>query len=98
MAQQSKKYRATPRFIALIALLCIGFVCTVYFTQEAKLDEVHARQAELEAEYASLQAEEQRLEYMIEYAKSEEYRIQYAREKLGYVLPNDIKFNIENND
>ena len=42
-----------------------------------------------------LQNEEQRLEYMIEYAKSEEYLIQYAREKLGFVLPDDVKFDIE---
>jgi hypothetical protein len=31
---------------------------------------------------------------MIEYAKSDEYRVQYAREKLGLVLPDDIKFDI----
>ena len=43
---------------------------------------------------AALQAEEQRLEYMIDYAKSDEYRVQYAREKLGLVLPDDIKFDI----
>lgn len=48
----------------------------------------------MDEQYAALQAEEQRLEYMIEYAKSDEYRVQYAREKLGLVLPDDIKFDI----
>lgn len=62
--------------------------------QQAKLNEIAAKQAALDEQYAALQAEEQRLEYMIEYAKSDEYRVQYAREKLGLVLPDDIKFDI----
>lgn len=90
-----RKFRATPRFVALVMLVCAIFACAVFFSQEKKLSEVRATQDELESRYAELQAEEQRLEYMIEYAKSDEYRIQYAREKLGLVLPNDIKFNIK---
>ena len=89
------KYKATPRFIALAALVCFAFACVVYFSQQAKLSEVRGERAVLEEEYNALKAEEQRLEYMIEYAKSEEYQLQYAREKLGLVLPDDIKFNIE---
>ena len=46
-------------------------------------------------EYAALQIEKQRIEYMIEYAQSEEYLLQYAREKLGYVKPGDVKFSVE---
>ena len=32
---------------------------------------------------------------MIEYAQSEEYILQYAREKLGFVKPDDIQFSVE---
>ena len=85
------RLRVTPRFIAFLTLLCVAFAAIVFISQSAKLKEIAARQDE---QYAQLQAEEQRLEYMIEYAKSREYRIQYAREKLGLVLPEDIKFNI----
>lgn len=92
---QKHKYKATPRFIALIAAVCFAFACVVFLTQQAKLKQIRLKEEALSAEYAAIQAEQQRLEYMIEYAKSDEYRIQYAREKLGLVLPDDIKFNIE---
>lgn len=90
------KFRATPRFIILAVLVCFAFASAVYITQQSKLAEVRAEKEALETEYNAMLAEEERLEYMIEYAKSDEYKIQYAREKLGLVLPGDIKFNIEN--
>ncbi len=89
-----RKLKATPRFIMLLTLVCVIFASAVFLSQKSKLDEIAAQQAELDEEYAALQAEEQRLEYMIEYAKSDEYKVQYAREKLGLVLPSDIKFDI----
>ena len=89
-----RKLKATPRFIMLLTLICLIFAGAVILSQQAKLNEIAAKQAALDEQYAALQAEEQRLEYMIEYAKSDEYRVQYAREKLGLVLPDDIKFDI----
>ena len=86
-----RKLKATPRFIMLLTLICLIFAGAVILSQ---LNEIAAKQAALDEQYAALQAEEQRLEYMIEYAKSDEYRVQYAREKLGLVLPDDIKFDI----
>lgn len=91
---QKRRFKTTPRFAALVMLVCLVLACAAYFSQKDKLEQVRAQEAELNSRYAELQAEEQRLEYMIEYAKSDEYRIQYAREKLGLVLPDDIKFDI----
>ena len=70
-------------------------VCVVLFSQEGKLHAIAAEQAALNEEYDSLLIEKQRIEYMIEYAQSEEYILQYAREKLGFVMPDDIKFSVE---
>ncbi len=92
---QKRKFRITPKFIALLAALCVVFACAIFVSQEQKLNEIAEQEAALQAEYEALQNEEQRLQYMIEYAKSEEYLLQYAREKLGFVLPDDIKFDIE---
>ena len=92
---QKRKFRITPKFIVLLTVLCVIFACTLYISQEQKLKEIADKEAALQDEYSTLQNEEQRLQYMIEYAKSEEYLIQYAREKLGLVLPDDIKFDIE---
>lgn len=94
VSKVKRRLKATPRFIMLLTLLCLVFAVAVFLSQNAKLNEIALEQSELEVEYAALQAEEQRLEYMIEYAKSDEYRVQYAREKLGLVLPDDIKFDI----
>ncbi|PWM61470.1 MAG: hypothetical protein DBX63_07340 [Clostridia bacterium] len=92
---QKRKLRITPKFIVLLTVLCVVFACALYLSQEQKLKEIAEKEAALQQEYQALQNEEQRLEYMIEYAKSEEYLIQYAREKLGFVLPDDVKFDIE---
>ena len=89
-----RKLKATPRFIMADVAMGLIFAGAVILSQQAKLNESAAKQAALDEQYAALQAEEQRLEYMIEYAKSDEYRVQYARDKLGLVLPDDIKFDI----
>ena len=67
-----RKLKATPRFIMLLTLICLIFAGAVILSQQAKLNEIAAKQAALDEQYAALQAEEQRLEYMIEYAKSDE--------------------------
>ena len=94
-AKKSRKRRLTIRFALLASGLLIYALIMVFLSQEKKLNEIRAEQQALEEEYLALQNEEQRLERMIEYAKSDEYLIQYAREKLGYVMPDDIKFHIE---
>lgn len=67
----------------------------VFVSQERKLESIRREQEALSNDYAALQVEKQRIEYMIEYAQSEEYLLQYAREKLGYIKPGDIKFDVE---
>ncbi|MBA4347681.1 MAG: hypothetical protein C0413_02390, partial [Clostridiales bacterium] len=47
---------------------------------------------ELQSKLDSLKVEEERLERMLEYMRTTDYMIQYAREKLGYVFHDDFKF------
>ena len=63
----------------------------------SKLDAIAEEQAQLQEVIAAQNEEKARLEYMIEYSGSESYLIQYAREKLGYVRPDEIKFDIDGN-
>ncbi len=95
MDQTAKRRKTTPKFFVLLTLLCVVAACFVYVSQGVKLNEIKKETDALQAEYDELLSEKQRIEYMIEYAQSDSYRIQYAREKLGYVGENDIKFNIE---
>ena len=95
MAQaRKKKYRAKPRFILVVVVLLIGVVCAALYSQEQKLKDIESEKQALTEEYNALINEQQRLEYMIEYSKTQEYLLQYAREKLGFVMPDDVKFNI----
>lgn len=81
----------------------MGFValaiynCGRVISQQKKLDAIAEEQAQLQEVIAAQNEEKARLEYMIEYSGSESYLIQYAREKLGYVRPDEIKFDIDGN-
>lgn len=95
MANKSVKKRKKTRAVVLFALLCVCLVATVIVSQENKLRAIAQEQLELQEVINGQEDEKARLEYMIEYAQNEAYLIQYAREKLGYVEEDEIKFNIE---
>lgn len=89
-----KKYRVKPRFIFVLVVVLLALAGAALFSQEQKLAEIESKKQALADEYDELENEKQRLQYMIEYAQTDEYLIQYAREKLGFVAPDDIKFDI----
>ena len=91
-----RKYKIGPRFYVLVAVLCIVALSCVYLSQQQKMKEIAAKQAELEATLSNLTNQEKRLEYMIEYRKSPEGKIQYAREMFGFVKEDDIVFDLNN--
>ncbi|MDR0841496.1 MAG: septum formation initiator family protein [Christensenellaceae bacterium] len=82
------------RLAVFASLVCVAMVGMVLYSQQHKLRVIAAEQAELALQLQDRQTEKRRLEYMIEYAQSEEYLLQFAREKLGYVKPGDVKFDI----
>lgn len=97
MATRKLRKRRTKRTFKFVLFICLGLLATVgvaVASQEQKLNEIIEEQEELTQEYVSLQNESERLERMIEYAQSDEYKLQYAREHLGYVKPDDIKFDL----
>ena len=68
----------------------------VYLSQQTKLKSISEQKTELQSELDALSIEEERLERTLEYMQTDEYKLQYAREKLGYVFPDDIKFYEDN--
>ncbi len=91
-----KKYRITPKLFVALGVVCICLIAAVLADQSGRAKEIQAEKAKLEAEYQLLHNEKQRVENMIDYVHSEDYLIQYAREKLGFVKPDDIKFHTGN--
>lgn len=95
MAKAEKKKHKKKPLGLLVGLFCAVAFVMVFVGQENKLAAIEEEQQSLSQEYEALELEKQRIEYMIEYAQSEEYILQYAREKLGFVKPDDIQFSVE---
>lgn len=95
MATENGRVKIRFRFIVFAFLAGACAVGAVFWSQEQKLNEIRAEQAALQANYDALQNEKQRTELMIEYAHSSEYLLEYAREKLGFIMPDELLFEID---
>ena len=89
-------FRLKPIHIFLIFILLLFVLGGVYLSQQTTLSSIAEEKAELQNELDSLKVEQERLERMLEYMSSDEYLMQYAREKLGFVFQDDIKFYTPN--
>jgi cell division protein FtsB len=89
-----RRHSVKPKFILILSAVFVAAFCFVLNSQENKLREIKTEQRQLTDELRGLKAEEERTQRMIEYSKTDEYLIQYAREKLGLVMPGDILFDM----
>ena len=94
MAKRKKKNKKLRAALA-VAAVCVVLAGAVLLTQEHKLRTIGEEQAKLQEVIQAQEEEKSRLEYMIEYTQNDAYLIQYAREKLGYVEKDEIKFDIK---
>ena len=91
---RSRGFRIAAAIIA--AVLVIGFLAMLflmYRDQDRKLDELAAEKQKLEDRVDELTREKEHLESKLEYTKSLEGLLQYARDNLGYVFPNDSRID-----
>ena len=95
-----KKFMKTQGFriaaTVLIAAFVVGFMGMMYVTirnQERKLDELIGQKRQLEDRLDELAREKERLEGKLEYTNSLEGLLQYARDNLGYVFPDDTRID-----
>ncbi|MBQ1771573.1 MAG: septum formation initiator family protein [Clostridia bacterium] len=92
MAKKKKKFRLRAGYVILAFLLLVCILGGVYLSQETRIETIAVEKATLQSELDKLKVEEERLERTLEYMGTNDYLLQYAREKLGYVYSNDIKF------
>ena len=90
--RDTRIFKFRPLYVVLAFLLAFFVMAGVYLSQQTKLSSIQEQKDELQKELDSLTVEEERLERMLEYMQTTEYLLQYAREKLGYVFPDDIRF------
>ncbi len=81
-----------PQHILMGCCLVLVALAFIYLSQSAKLSEIEKEKAQLNESYEAMLLEEQRLNGMLGYVQTDAYMMQYAREKLGYVSPDDYKF------
>ncbi len=94
MAARKKKktFTVRPLYVILFFLLMFFVLGGVYLSQRTKLRSIADEKATLQNRLDALSVERERLERMLEYMQTNDYLLQYAREKLGYVYPADYKF------
>ena len=91
-------FRIRPRYIILFFILTIFVLGGVYLSQRTKLSSIAEKKIELQTKLDAKKVEQERLERMLEYMQTTDYKIQYAREKLGYVFEDDWKFYDDSQD
>ena len=92
-------FRSTP-FKIVLTVLIVGLALAVfasifymYKDQERKLSELEAERQQLQDRLDELSREKERLEGKLEYTNSLEGLLQYARDNLGYVFPDDTRYD-----
>lgn len=81
-----------PRFARVAFAVVFVYLFVGFCLQQIEVMKLARQVGDLEAQAASLEAENARLAEEIEYAKSDAYIEQVAREELGLVWPNEIPY------
>lgn len=90
-----KKFRRTLYTVALLLIVCfVAAIAVTVIKQNKKLDELYSEKQRLTQRLDELKRDHERVEGLIEYAQSEEFLLRYARENLGYLYENDIRFSV----
>lgn len=107
MEQKEKKGNKPGKrtaYMVIIGVLVIMIAVSLTIgIPEYQRKQERARQIELETEQKLAELAELELQYntmsgKINYTASQEYLLRYAREYLGYLLPGDIRIDVDNPD
>ncbi len=98
LERTSSGLRIRPRYIILFFILTFFVLGGVFLSQQTKLESIAEEKVTLQTKLDSLKVNEERLERMLEYMQTTDYLIQYAREKLGYVFPDEWKIYEDTTD
>ena len=101
--QGNKPGKRTAYMVIIGVLVILIAVSLTIGIPEYQRKQERARQTELETEKKLAELAELELQYntmsgKINYTASQEYLLRYAREYLGYLLPGDIRIDVDNPD
>ncbi len=93
--EKGRRFKLAVRVICIVLVLGLAaFIATQLYFQHKKLAEIRSETARLRQQIEELTREKERLESNLEYVKSPEGLLQYAREYLGYTLPDDVRIDV----
>ena len=92
MAKRKRRFKLKAGYILLAFLLAFCIMGGIFLSQQTRIESIGEEKNELQNQLNALLVEEERLTRTLEYMNTNDYLLQYAREKLGYVYSNDYKF------
>lgn len=101
-AKRKGKFKSGLRYyvaiLLLIILIAVSLIVGIpeYKKKIAQAEEIEKQKQEKLAELAELEAQYKTLDGKINFTDSQEYLLRYAREYLGYMLPGDIRIDVDN--
>ena len=91
MGQKTKRAIKT-RFFVILFLVVMLYAGYLFVKQQLKMGELNAQAAEIQQQIEQVDDANEQLERDIEYAQTDEYIESQARDKLGWVKEDEIKF------
>lgn len=82
--------------MAALLVLILSITIPIYRSHNEKRAELEAEKAARLEELHELELKYSTLSGMVNYTDNEEYLLRYAREYLGYMLPGDIRIDVDN--
>lgn len=88
-----KKPKQTKSFILTLALvLLVGYFIITIIGLQAEIHDRKEVKEQLDTEYEQILSENERLQAIVDSEDKSEYMEQIARQKLGFVMPNEKVF------
>lgn len=99
MAKNRKRKKQAKQkhsfILSLALLLAVGYFLISFIGARLDIREKEKEQKEVQARYEAQLAENERLQAVVDGGDEKEYIERVAREKLGYVMPNEkVYYNI----
>lgn len=88
-AKRKRKKQKHSFILSLALLLAVGYFVISFVSTQLDIREKEQEKAALEAQYAAQVAENERLQAVVDGGDESEYMERVAREKLGYVMPDE---------
>ena len=86
------RLRVQPRFLVLLITAMVLIFGISFAVGQHTLKKGSETLTELQAERIELQAEILELQEELEYVKTDEYVIRVARDELGMIMPDEIRY------